>query len=63
MSNLAATRTIDNAAPSAGIRVAGQLLVALFLGTVILYGAGFLNMGAAHNAAHDTRHSQGFPCH
>ena len=63
MSNLATTKTVDNSVPSVGIRVVGQLLAALFLGTVILYGAGFLNMGAAHNAAHDTRHSQGFPCH
>ena len=40
-----------------------QLVSALLLGTIIIYGAGFLNMAAAHNAAHDTRHSQGFPCH
>lgn len=40
-----------------------QLVGAMLLGTVILYGAGFLNTAAAHNAAHDTRHSQGFPCH
>jgi cobalt transporter subunit CbtB len=40
-----------------------QLVGAMLLGTIILYGAGFLNTAAAHNAAHDTRHSQGFPCH
>lgn len=40
-----------------------QLVGALLLGTIILYGAGFLNTAAVHNAAHDTRHSQGFPCH
>ena len=40
-----------------------QLVSALLLGTIIIYGAGFLNMAVAHNAAHDTRHSQGFPCH
>ena len=38
-----------------------QLGAALVLGIVILYGAGF--EPAAHNAAHDMRHSQGFPCH
>lgn len=40
-----------------------QLLSAFVLGTVIMYGVGFLNTAAIHNAAHDTRHSQGFPCH
>ena len=40
-----------------------QLIGAVLLGTIILYGAGFVNTAAVHNAAHDTRHSQGFPCH
>jgi cobalt transporter subunit CbtB len=40
-----------------------QLVGAMLLGAVILYGAGFVNTAAVHNAAHDTRHSQGFPCH
>jgi len=40
-----------------------QLIGVFLLGSIILYGAGFLNTAAAHNAAHDTRHSQGFPCH
>ena len=40
-----------------------QLIAAFVLGGVIVYAAGFLNTAAVHNAAHDTRHSQGFPCH
>ena len=40
-----------------------QLVGAFLLGGVIVYAAGFLNTAAVHNAAHDTRHSQGFPCH
>lgn len=40
-----------------------QLLGAMLLGSMIIFGAGFLNTAEAHNAAHDTRHSQGFPCH
>lgn len=40
-----------------------QLFAALLLGAVILYGAGFVQASAVHNAAHDMRHSQGFPCH
>ena len=40
-----------------------QLLAAFLLGAVIVYAAGFVNTSAVHNAAHDMRHSQGFPCH
>ena len=40
-----------------------QLAAAFLLGAVILYGAGFMNAAAVHNAAHDVRHSQAFPCH
>lgn len=37
--------------------------VALMLGVTILWGVGFSHIEAWHNAAHDTRHSTGFPCH
>ncbi|MCP5421107.1 MAG: CbtB-domain containing protein [Gammaproteobacteria bacterium] len=37
-------------------------LFAALLGLVILYGVGFAPL-AAHNAAHDARHSVAFPCH
>jgi cobalt transporter subunit CbtB len=40
-----------------------QLASAFLLGIVLLYGAGFVQTSAAHNAAHDMRHTQGFPCH
>lgn len=40
-----------------------QLFSAFVLGAIIMYGVGFLNTSVAHNAAHDTRHSTGFPCH
>jgi cobalt transporter subunit CbtB len=38
-------------------------VVCLALGAFIVYAAGFSHMGFAHNAAHDTRHAIGFPCH
>ena len=38
-------------------------LAAILFGVVILYVAGFASAPLLHNAAHDTRHSQGFPCH
>lgn len=40
-----------------------QIAAAFLLGAVILYGAAFAQTSAVHNAAHDMRHSQGFPCH
>lgn len=35
----------------------------LLFGAVMLYGVGFASTDAVHNAAHDTRHATGFPCH
>ncbi|MCB1971764.1 MAG: CbtB-domain containing protein [Geminicoccaceae bacterium] len=39
------------------------ILAALMLGIVVLYGAGFAGADVLHNAAHDTRHALGYPCH
>ncbi|WP_375741257.1 CbtB-domain containing protein [Pseudomonas boanensis] len=33
------------------------------IGLSLVYFAGFSHLEAVHNAAHDTRHSAGFPCH
>lgn len=43
-------------------RIAPALL-SCALGLVLLYAAGFAKTEALHNAAHDGRHSAGFPCH
>jgi len=40
-----------------------QLIGAFLLGTVVLYGAVMVQSPAVHSAAHDMRHSAGFPCH
>ncbi len=61
MSTLATTTAIS--VPTIGTRVLSQLVAAFILGAVIIYGAGFVNMGVAHSVAHDARHAQGFPCH
>ncbi|GMT40084.1 MAG: cobalt transporter [bacterium] len=64
MQNLTTTiDTHDTAAASSTISKPLQLASAFLLGTIILYAAGFLSTPAAHGAAHDTRHSQAFPCH
>lgn len=39
------------------------IVSALLLGVFVLAGAGFAATPAVHNAAHDQRHSIGFPCH
>ena len=38
-------------------------LVAVGFGLVLFYAAGFAETAELHNAAHDSRHSAGFPCH
>lgn len=64
MQNLTTTvNTHDTAAAATTISKPLQLASAFLLGTIILYAAGFLSTPAAHGAAHDTRHSQAFPCH
>ena len=50
------------AAPARAQVVASALAVAA-LGVTLLWGVGFSHIEAVHNAAHDTRHSNGFPCH
>ncbi|HEC14861.1 MAG TPA: CbtB-domain containing protein [Rhodospirillales bacterium] len=38
-------------------------ILALGFGLFIILGAGFSQISAVHNAAHDVRHSFAFPCH
>ena len=43
-----------------------RLVVALLgglMGTFILLGVGFASANLIHNAAHDARHVNSFPCH
>jgi cobalt transporter subunit CbtB len=39
------------------------VFAAVFLGVVLIAGSGFAGSEALHNAAHDSRHSNAFPCH
>ncbi len=43
--------------------VAAPAITALFFGLFLLWGAGFAQPEALHNATHDTRHAFAFPCH
>jgi cobalt transporter subunit CbtB len=40
-----------------------QLASTMLLGVFVVGFLGFSQMEAAHNAAHDYRHSMAFPCH
>jgi len=51
---------------AARIRAVGTTLpplLAILLGLLIVGVSGFSHLDVIHNAAHDTRHSNGFPCH
>ena len=37
--------------------------MAAVLGVFLIWGVGFSHIDVFHNAAHDTRHSNAFPCH
>ncbi len=39
------------------------ILFVAFIGVTLIFAAGFANAAVMHDAAHDTRHSIGFPCH
>ncbi len=38
-------------------------VVAVLLGSFLLFGTGFAQSNLLHDAAHDTRHGLTFPCH
>lgn len=52
-----------------GLSVAGvrthivPALGSIVFGVFVLFVVGFSQSPVAHNAAHDTRHANGFPCH
>ncbi len=56
----AKTTTAIGARSDAGL---ATILFIAFFGATIIFTAGFANPAVMHDAAHDTRHSIGFPCH
>lgn len=40
-----------------------QAAMAILLGFFVIGVVGFSHIDVVHNAAHDTRHSNAFPCH
>lgn len=61
------TKSLENAhvgtAAAARASAAIPALLAALLGLFLIWGVGFSQLSAFHNAAHDTRHSNAFPCH
>lgn len=60
------SRAISVTGTSAVSTRTSTLTAALFLalfGAGLIYGVGFAGADILHNAAHDVRHSNGFPCH
>ncbi|NRG16635.1 CbtB-domain containing protein [Rhizobiales bacterium] len=52
-----------NAIPADRVTVAKAAMLALVFGMGIVFAVGFASPNVLHNAAHDSRHSLGFPCH
>jgi len=63
MSNLPAKSASGAAATAFTLARVVPIFTALLLGAFIVGGVGFSHIAAVHNAAHDYRHSMGFPCH
>jgi len=40
-----------------------QAVLAMTLGSFVVFMVGFSHIDAVHNATHDVRHSNAFPCH
>jgi cobalt transporter subunit CbtB len=61
MTTVTQTQTTTLTATRSKTLIAASM--AAFLGAFMIWGVGFSHIAAAHNAAHDVRHSNGFPCH
>ncbi len=46
-----------------GTNVVVQAVLAMALGLFVVGMVGFSHISAVHNAAHDVRHANAFPCH
>ena len=45
------------------VNVVVQAILAMALGLFVVGVVGFSHISAVHNAAHDVRHANAFPCH
>jgi cobalt transporter subunit CbtB len=57
------TQTLSQARARPGQSAIAAALAAFTLGALLVFVVGFSHPELIHNAAHDTRHATGFPCH
>ena len=57
------TQTAQLPVVAADSSVVVQAVMAMALGLFIVGVVGFSHISAVHNAAHDVRHANAFPCH
>jgi cobalt transporter subunit CbtB len=57
------TQSADFTAVATGTNVVVQAVLAMALGLFVVGMVGFSHISAVHNAAHDVRHANAFPCH
>ena len=57
-------KTLSSQAPTVSLsQRSGIAAIGGILGVFLLIGVGFANPDIIHNAAHDARHANAFPCH
>jgi cobalt transporter subunit CbtB len=61
--NTTRTRAAHDSAGSSVASRALSVAMAALLGAFLIFGVGFSHVSALHNATHDVRHSNAFPCH
>jgi cobalt transporter subunit CbtB len=57
------TTTVDLSRPATLDTTRLPAIMTVVCGIALLFVVGFLQVPAVHNGAHDTRHTNGFPCH
>ena len=57
------SQTANVPASSVDSNTIAQAALAMALGLFIVGVVGFSHISAVHNAAHDVRHANAFPCH
>ncbi|WP_249225231.1 CbtB domain-containing protein [Tardiphaga alba] len=57
------TQTAQLTAVTTDVNVVVQAVLAMALGLFVVGVVGFSHISAVHNAAHDVRHANAFPCH
>ncbi len=57
------TQSFSKSQAHVSVNSRSAALLALLFGAFLVIGAGLAQSETLHNAAHDTRHAFGFPCH